>query len=274
MIPVTVVAGYLGSGKTTLINQFLKETESPIAVLVNDFGELNIDAELIDNQDSLTLSLTNGCVCCKLSDDIGVSLESLKGKDITAVIIEASGISLPIKIANYGLSWPGFSLKGILAVADGQSIGTLLEDKFVGYTVKGQIEQADAVLLNRSYGLSLEALNELNKNIFLEEEVSNYGDLLSAKYFAKHFIEENPKEHATFQSSIFTSNKPIKREDIKKYILLNPNIQRAKGWVCEENGVCSLLQMTPSECNFSPSDFKSQTRVVFIYTGKLSPPEF
>ncbi len=62
MIPVTVVAGYLGSGKTTLINQFLKETESPIAVLVNDFGELNIDAELIDNQDSLTLSLTDG-VC-------------------------------------------------------------------------------------------------------------------------------------------------------------------------------------------------------------------
>ena len=54
MIPVTVVAGYLGSGKTTLINKFLKEAESPIAVLVNDFGELNIDAELIDNQESLT----------------------------------------------------------------------------------------------------------------------------------------------------------------------------------------------------------------------------
>jgi G3E family GTPase len=172
------------------------------------------------------------------------------------------------------LSWPGFSLKGILAVADGRSISSLLENKFVGYTVKGQIEQADAVLLNRSSGLSLETLNELNKNIFLEEEVSNCGDLLSAKYFSKHFIEENPKEHAIFQSSIFTSNKPIKKEDIKKYILSNPNIQRAKGWVCEENGACSLLQMTPSECNFSPSNFKSQTRVVFIYTGKLSPPEF
>ena len=274
MIPVTVVAGYLGSGKTTLINKFLKEAESPIAVLVNDFGELNIDAELIDNQESLTLSLTNGCVCCKLSDDIGVSLESLKGKDITAVIIEASGISLPINIANYGLSWPGFSLKGILGLADGQSIGSLLEDKFVGYTVKGQIEQADAILLNRSSGLSLEVLKGLNENIFLEEEVSNYTDLLSAKYYANHFIGDSPKEHASFQSSIFTSNKPIKRDDIKKYLLINPNIQRAKGWVCEENGIYSLLQMTPSGCNFSPSSFKSQTRIVFIYTGKLSPFEF
>ena len=65
-----------------------------------------------------------------------------------------------------------------------------------------------------------------------------------------------------------------KRDDIKKYLLLNPNIQRAKGWVCEENGIYSLLQMTPSGCNFSPSSFKSQTRIVFIYTGKLSPFEF
>ena len=78
----------------------------------------------------------------------------------------------------------------------------------------------------------------------------------------------------TFQTGLSWKIIINKRDDIKKYLLLNPNIQRAKGWVCEENGIYSLLQMTPSGCNFSPSSFKSQTRIVFIYTGKLSPFKF
>ena len=67
MIPLTVICGYLGSGKTTLINNILQSTKKPIGVLVNDFGELNIDEQLILNQDDLTIALTNGCVCCNLN---------------------------------------------------------------------------------------------------------------------------------------------------------------------------------------------------------------
>ena len=62
MKPLTVICGYLGSGKTTLINHILKSTSFPIGILVNDFGELNIDKYLIENEDELTISLTNGCV--------------------------------------------------------------------------------------------------------------------------------------------------------------------------------------------------------------------
>ena len=64
-VPVTIVGGYLGAGKTTLINRLLEDDHSlRIAVLVNDFGEINVDADLIADHDGQTLALTNGCVCC------------------------------------------------------------------------------------------------------------------------------------------------------------------------------------------------------------------
>ena len=271
MIPVTVIAGYLGSGKTTLINKFLLEARSPIAVLVNDFGELDIDSKLIDNEESLTLSLTNGCVCCKLSDDIGASLESLKNRDISAVVIEASGVSLPIKIANYGLSWPGFTLNAIITVVDGQSIARLLKDKFVMHTVKNQIQQADAVLLNRSNNLPLEELHKFTTNVIDENEISDFSDLILKEYSPIQLVKEGITDHASFQTYVFTSNKPVNKEKIKEYLLSNPNIQRAKGWIKEEDGNCFLLQMTPSECNFSSSSFNNETRIVFIYIGESLP---
>ena len=271
MIPVTVIAGYLGSGKTTLINKFLVEASSPIAVLVNDFGELDIDSKLIDNEESLTLSLTNGCVCCKLSDDIGASLESLKNRDISAVVIEASGVSLPIKIANYGLSWPGFSLNAIITVVDGQSIARLLKDKFVMHTVKNQIQQADAVLLNRSNNLPLEELHKFTTNVIDENEISDFSDLILKEYSPIQLVKEGTTDHASFRTSVFTSNKPVNKEKIKEYLLSNPNIQRAKGWIKEEDGNCFLLQMTPSECNYSSSNFYNETRIVIIYIGEGLP---
>ena len=271
MIPVTVIAGYLGSGKTTLINKFLLEAKSPIAVLVNDFGELDIDSKLIDNEESLTLSLTNGCVCCKLSDDIGASLESLKNRDISAVVIEASGVSLPIKIANYGLSWPGFTLNAIITVVDGQSIARLLKDKFVMHTVKNQIQQADAVLLNRSSSFPLGELHKLNTNVIDENKILDFSDLILKEYSPIQLVKEATTNHANFKTSVFTSTRAVNKEKIRKYLLLNPNIQRAKGWIKEEDGNCFLLQMTPSECNFSSSSFNNETRIVFIYIGESLP---
>ena len=169
MIPLTIISGYLGSGKTTLINQLLKEAKKPIGVLVNDFGELNIDKELINNEDSLTLSLSNGCVCCKLNDDLGISLEQMKELNVVAVVIEASGVAIPIKIANYGLSWPGFRLLGILSLVKGKSLKHLLSDKFVSKTVKAQITQADRVLLNRFEQEEKDVLSELTEDYLTED---------------------------------------------------------------------------------------------------------
>ena len=78
-LPVTLVTGYLGSGKTTYINERLSDAHGVrYAVMVNDFGELNIDAELIAASTERTISLTNGCVCCSLADDMDAAMEQVQ----------------------------------------------------------------------------------------------------------------------------------------------------------------------------------------------------
>ena len=97
-VPVTLLTGFLGSGKTTLLNRILTGQHGlRVGVLVNDFGAINIDAELVDGIEENTISLTNGCVCCEIRDDLVNSLEQLlTRKDaIDYVILEASGVADP-----------------------------------------------------------------------------------------------------------------------------------------------------------------------------------
>jgi len=270
MTPLTIISGYLGSGKTTLINQLLREAKQPIGVLVNDFGELSIDKELIENEDSLTLSLNNGCVCCKLNDDLGVSLEQMKALNVEAVVIEASGVAIPVKIANYGLSWPGFSLLGILSLVKGKGLKNLLSDKFVSKTVKAQIVQADRVLLNRFNQQDREMISELTEDCLTEDEVVSYWDLLFKKMVTSNKYEINEESsHSTFQSSVLETEKLINKESLESYLNNNTSIERAKGWVRDEQGKTWLLQMTRNECNFSVSNYETTTRMVLIHTRDL-----
>src|SRR5699024_12667755 len=79
MIELTVIGGYLGAGKTTLLNEILDRTDGErIAVIVNDFGTINIDAEIIAGDDGRTWEIANGCICCDLSDGMAAAIESIR----------------------------------------------------------------------------------------------------------------------------------------------------------------------------------------------------
>ncbi len=149
--PLTVVGGFLGAGKTTLVNRLLTQARGRTAVLVNDFGAVNVDAGLILAHDGETLRLTNGCVCCSMSDDFMATLiRVLDAADpFDAIVIEASGVGDPWAIAEIALVEPQLVLHAVIVLADAERLCALLDDVRLGDTVKRQVKAADLVLLNK-----------------------------------------------------------------------------------------------------------------------------
>ncbi len=150
-IPVTVIGGYLGAGKSTLLNRLLHESgERRLAVIVNDFGDINIDIELIESRDNETINLANGCVCCSIGDDLATVLFELsrQEKPPEQIVIEASGVASPASIARYG-NLPGLCTDATFVVVDAEQVRSKAQDRYVGATVRRQISQGDVLILNK-----------------------------------------------------------------------------------------------------------------------------
>ena len=271
MIPLTVICGYLGSGKTTLINNILQSTKKPIGVLVNDFGELNIDEQLILNQDDLTIALTNGCVCCNLNDDLGASLEFMLDQDIDAVLLESSGVALPVKMSNYGSTWPGYNLNQTITVVEGRTIKDLLSDKFVSRTVEAQIIQSDLIYLNRFSTEDVELISKLNSEYLVDDEKEIlYESIFDIKNLLLKSKGLPYEDHNQLKSDVLQINHPIDEKTILKFISENPGIERLKGWISDSDKNTWLVQKTRSECNFSISNYETISRLVVIYKDKIN----
>ncbi|MBY6057066.1 CobW family GTP-binding protein [Leisingera daeponensis] len=165
-LPVTIVSGYLGAGKTTLINSLLAEEHGlKLAVIVNDFGAVNIDDALIRDTDGGKIALTNGCVCCTMGDDLSLALREIldRANRPDHLLIEASGISDPVAIANSVLNEPGLSYGGIVSLVDAENAETLLNDPLVAPQAEQQIRAADLVIATKCNAISEPFAALLNK---------------------------------------------------------------------------------------------------------------
>ena len=115
-VPVTTVSGPLGAGKTTLVNHLLKHPGGRrIAVVVNDMGEVNVDAGLLESSaDDGIVDLSNGCICCRLQDDLATTVRRLVDRrDVDTIVVEASGISEPIPVAQTLTGAEGAPIEGV-----------------------------------------------------------------------------------------------------------------------------------------------------------------
>lgn len=152
-IPFTVIGGFLGAGKTTLLNRWLGQSQGlRIAVLVNDFGAINIDAGLVAAAGSDAIALSNGCVCCAIGDDLSAALATVLQTQprFDAVVVEASGVSDPWRIAQYALAEPQLQLQAVLLLVDAAALAGHLADPLLVDSLTRPLAHADLVVLNHA----------------------------------------------------------------------------------------------------------------------------
>jgi G3E family GTPase len=293
-IPVTVIGGFLGAGKTTLLNRLLAATTSRFAVLVNDFGEINVDAALIERHDGATMSLTNGCVCCSIGsgflETLGRVLDS--GERFERIVIEASGVGDPWRIAEIALIEPGLRLDGVLVLADAARIASLVDDRRVGDTVRNQFAKCDVVLLSKRdlvtedelsaarraiRAIRPDALVEvLSRDMTLDRFLATTGR--RSQFRADGAEQDAPDHEEAFKRWTYRRLGAFDRGRLACAIdALPPQLLRLKG-ACRVAGESSplLLQMVSGDWSLLPAESSGQTdlgsiALVGIGTADLPP---
>lgn len=167
-VPVTLVTGFLGSGKTTLVNHILSNRAGvKAAVLVNELGDIGIDNDLIVAAEGGMIELSNGCICCSTNNDLVDSIVRVLGRSdpVDHILVETTGVADPLPVAQT-VQRPEFRdalrLDAIVAVTDAEQFSL---DLFDGHTVRSQLRHADAILVNKCDRVGEERLGSVEKKI-------------------------------------------------------------------------------------------------------------
>lgn len=257
-IPILALTGFLGAGKTSLLNHILKENKGlKIGVIVNDFGAINIDSLLVARQTDSKLELSNGCICCAVEDsglDDAISQLAHAGSMLDYIVIEASGLAEPRELVNIlEMSRNKYArLDGVISVVDAESVMEL-QEKHPDFFK--QLDVADIIVLNKADLVTPKKLEEtkgylkflnnhahvitaergtVDTRLLLDVDTIKRREPKSGDQLSLDEPEDHSQHlHETFHKMDFSTNKPIDPKKFEDYMKngISEGIFRAKGFV-------------------------------------------
>ena len=296
--PGHIVAGFLGSGKTTLLNHVLNSDHGlRIGVVVNDFGAINVDAELISDVNEGMVSLANGCICCVTRTDLISAVLKLADKEheLDHILIESSGIAYPESVVK-ALMTPeirsAILLDGLITLVDAEQL-LLIDDDEALKMAKKQIEGANLVVLNKTDLVSEETLRKVHdwianinsslqimetshSKIPLEILLGINGNLASRPINGDALTLDKHREHKyahgiEFETWTFESKEPLSLESLQILLKHVPkSVYRVKGFIysAEKPHKRILLQLVGRRATIAVTgnweEELKQTRLVFV----------
>lgn len=278
--PVTIISGFLGAGKTTLLNHLLTQDHGlQIGVLVNDFGTINIDAQLIEAVADDVINLANGCICCVMREDLMASVWGLleRPDPPNYIVIEASGVADPSAIAFTLASAArhgGIRLDAVVTVVDAEALLTPPLSDEVDALMESQLAVAQLIVLNKTDRVDITQLAVCKKKMadvtgnarILE---SQYADIPAELLLDVHATDEAfspaapPARHASFATwTLDTPRQAISLRSISLAMQQLPEgILRAKGLVsiADMPGQVIVVHRVGQRTDFQPGGTRTRT---------------
>lgn len=285
-VPVTIIGGYLGAGKTTLVNHLLRHADGiRFAVLVNDFGDLPIDADLIESQDDNVISIAGGCVCCSFGSDLISALFELRDMEPRPehLLVEASGVALPGSIAESVSLVADFKLDSVVVLADAETVHERSQQTYSADTISRQLSCTDLILLNKS---DLPTTKDLEATeIWIKSEFPNAAclrtqgadvplSLLTGRGAPPRHGGERPvwrngefSHHPRYGSAVFEFPAGVDPTAIAKQLAhADSNLLRSKGYLESSDGAIFVVQTVGRRFEVRQADYEIENagRVVVI----------
>ena len=285
-VPILLVAGYLGAGKTTVVNHLLAHAGGRrIAAVVNDFGAINIDAELIAGASDGVVSLANGCICCSLEGDLLRTIAAIlrRSPRPEAIVIETSGVADPADIVRNLMDpviWREAPLETVVCVVDATTPAAALNDALL----RSQVRASDLVALSKVDLVDAAGRERIRNAVVAVKPAAvlidaPHGQLPMALLFPadpdRPPIPRDPgRRHAVsdrFETHSWTSDRPVSLPRLQAAIgQLAPKLARAKGLLetIEQPGRQLLFQLAGGRATLAPADAAApgtpRVRIVFI----------
>ncbi len=290
-IPITALTGFLGSGKTTLLNHILEDNHGlKIGVVVNDYGDINIDSQLVADQTDAMLELTNGCMCCSLDSlelDEAIGQFAYPGSSIDYIVIEASGLAEPADLATTLREATGTRTKldSIVAVLDAANLEHNAETHA---TALQQIEYSDFAIINKTDLVPAKKVAEITTLIKSINERARIFTAVKAQIDVRLLLDQDvrPDEaiaadhanhthlHESYTTISFSSDKPLDPLTFQNFVneQIPASVYRAKGIVNLGNKGHRrkyLFHLVGKRAELTWTDWGEQTpRTELVFIGK------